>query len=74
MAATAQKSLSVDLRCDFSMHRRRLLSEVTSLPPLVSTPRTISTSNVSENDDQLTDGVAHVDPITRVVEITSLEQ
>ncbi|KAL2286975.1 hypothetical protein FJTKL_06474 [Diaporthe vaccinii] len=57
-----------------SMHRRRLLSEVTSLPPLVSTPRTISTSNVSENDDQLTDGVAHVDPITRVVEITSLEQ
>lgn len=51
-----------------------MLAEVTSLPPLVSTPRTISTSNVSENDDLLTDGVAHVDPITRLVEITSLEE
>ncbi|KAG6361404.1 hypothetical protein INS49_009631 [Diaporthe citri] len=38
-----------------STHKRRMLGDVTSLPPLVSTPRMISASTLSENDDLPTD-------------------
>lgn len=68
VATIVKKSSSVDFFCYLSMHRRRMLGDVTSLPPLVSTPRMISVGDASEKNDILENGVARVNPITQLVE------
>lgn len=61
------ESLSVDFVCDLSMERRRMLGDIASLPPLLSTPSMISPGDLTENDDPYTDGVAQIDQTGQLV-------
>lgn len=51
-----------------------MLGDVTSLPPLVSTPRMLPPQNSSENEDMLTDdGVTQIDQSSELIDNPSLE-